>query len=48
MKFPKYLITFILALVAGFSLVLNAQDKDSLVVLLSSKSAQMVDVKGAS
>lgn len=48
MRFPKYLITFILALVAGFSLVLNAQDKDSLVVLLSSKSAQMVDVKGAS
>ena len=48
MRFPKYLITFILALVVGFSLVLNAQDKDSLVVLLSSKSAQMVDVKGAS
>lgn len=48
MRFSRYLITLLLAFVAGFSLVLNAQDKDSLVVLLSSKSAQMVDVKGAS
>ena len=50
MRFLKYILTSVLALVAGVSL--SAQQKkeqeDSLVVLLSAKSAQMVDIEGAS
>lgn len=50
MSFFRKLILSLLALTAGLSL--SAQDKgqeekDSLVVLLSSKSAQMVDIEGA-
>ena len=50
MRFLKYIVTFVLAFAAG--LTLSAQQKkeqeDSLVVLLSAKSAQMVDIEGAS
>lgn len=48
MRFSRHLMALLLVIWAGFSVVSNAQDKDSLVVLLSSKSAQMVDIKGAS
>ena len=58
MRFPRYLIALALAVSAGLSFVSGAvsaasagqqeEQKDSLVVLLSSKSAQMVDIKGAS
>ena len=56
MKFLKKLILPVLVILAGFSGMSRAQvqkqeekeTKDSLVVLLSSKSAQMVDIEGAS
>ncbi|MBR5103763.1 MAG: hypothetical protein IKZ08_03840 [Bacteroidales bacterium] len=58
MKFLKNLILPFLVVLAGFSVMSRAQgqrnnggseeDKDSLVVLLSSKSAKMVDIAGAS
>lgn len=49
MQIFKRLIIFVLALCVGLPLL--AQDKeeqDSLVILMSSKSAQMVDIEGAS
>ena len=58
MKFLKNLILPFLVVLAGFSFMSRAQgqrnnggseeDKDSLVILLSSKSAKMVDIAGAS
>ena len=58
MKLFRTLAVSALVIMAGFSVMSRAQeqsgksgqqeDKDSLVVLLSSKSAQMVDIEGAS
>lgn len=58
MKLFRKLVIPVLVILAGFSVMSRAQvqqarkgeqeDKDSLVVLLSSKSAQMVDIEGAS
>lgn len=58
MKLFRTLAVSVLVIMAGFSVMSRAQeqsgksgqqeDKDSLVVLLSSKSAQMVDIEGAS
>ena len=58
MKFLKNLILPVLVVLAGFSVMSRAQGqrnnggseetKDSLVILLSSKSAKMVDIAGAS
>ena len=58
MKLFRTLAAAALVIMAGFSVMSRAQeqsgkggqqeDKDSLVVLLSSKSAQMVDIEGAS
>ena len=58
MKLFRKLVIPVLVIMAGFSVMSRAQvqqakkseneDKDSLVVLLSSKSAQMVDIEGAS
>lgn len=58
MKFLKQLALPLLVILTGFSVVYGArtpnagkgdrEDKDSLVVLLSSKSARMVDIQGAS
>ena len=58
MKLFRILSVAALVIMAGFSVMSRAQeqsgkggqqeDKDSLVVLLSSKSAQMVDIEGAS
>ena len=50
MNFLKNIITCILALMAGLPLAAQqkSEQEDSLVVLLSAKSAQMVDIEGAS
>ena len=49
MRFLKNILTFVLALVAALPLAAQKkQQEDSLVVLLSAKSAQMVDIEGAS
>ena len=50
MRFLKNIIICMLALVAGLPLAAQqkSQQEDSLVVLLSAKSAQMVDIEGAS
>ena len=58
MKLFRKLVIPVLVIMAGFSVMSRAQvqqakkseseEKDSLVVLLSSKSAQMVDIEGAS
>ena len=42
------LITSVFAFLAGLPLLAQKESQDSLVVLMSSKSAQMVDVEGAS
>ena len=49
MRFFKTILIFMLALVAGLPLAAQqkSQQEDSLVVLLSAKSAQMVDIEGA-
>ena len=44
----KSLMLILSALFAGLPLVAQQQSQDSLVVLVSSKSAQMVDIEGAS
>ena len=44
----KSLMLILSALFAGLPLVAQQQSQDSLVVLMSSKSAQMVDIEGAS
>ena len=50
MRFLKNIIICVLALMAGFPLAAQqkSQQEDSLVVLISAKSAQMVDIEGAS
>ena len=49
MRFFKHIFICILALAAGVPLAAQkSQQEDSLVVLLSAKSAQMVDIEGAS
>ena len=50
MRFLKNIIICMLALVAGLPLAAQqkSQQEDSLVVLISAKSAQMVDIEGAS
>ena len=49
MRFLKNIIICVLALMAGFPLAAQqkSQQEDSLVVLISAKSAQMVDIEGA-
>ena len=44
----KYLISIVLSVASVLPVVAQSQDQDSLVVLVSSKSAQVVDVEGAS
>lgn len=48
MSLLKKISFCLLAALAGFPLFARQQDQDSLVVLLSAKSAQMVDIEGAS
>ena len=50
MRFLKNILTCVLAFMAGLPLAAQqkSQQEDSLVVLLSAKSAQMVDIEGAS
>lgn len=49
MRIKLRIISLVLALLTGLSVMAqNSEQKDSLVVLLSSKSAQMVDIEGNS
>ena len=49
MRINTRIISVVLALLAGLSVMAqNSEQKDSLVVLLSSQSAQMVDIAGNS
>ena len=48
MSVLKKIFICVLAVAAGFPLLAKEEQQDSLVVLLSAKSAQMVDIEGAS